>query len=109
MLDKSLLKVSYILGMVFGILECITFIAAIIGIPTIILALQMNKYSEKKIEEINKDKDTFLVLSIIYALISPICGILSLLFYIGLERENLEKMHTKKWFCVHFCLCKLNV
>jgi hypothetical protein len=92
MLDKSLLKVSYILGIAFGAIETITIVGALVGIPTIIIALQMKKYYEMSNEEINKKKDTFLLLSVILALISPLCGILALIFYIGLERENEKKI-----------------
>ncbi len=93
MLDKSLLRVSYLLGMIFGILETITIIGAVVGIPTILLALQMKKYSEMSDAELNKNKDMFLLWSIILALISPICGVLALIYYIGLERENEKKLN----------------
>ena len=45
--DKILLKVSYILGFISGIIECLTVVGAILGIPTIIISLQLKKYYEK--------------------------------------------------------------
>ena len=42
--------------------------------------------------EIEKNKEKLFYVSLIYAIISPISGVLALIYYIGLERENEKKL-----------------
>ncbi len=92
MKNNSLLKVASIIGLFVGILETISIIGAIVGIPTIVISWYIRKVSLMKDSEIEKNKEKLFYVSIIYAIISPISGILALLFYIGLERENEKKL-----------------
>lgn len=92
MKNNSLLKIAAIIGLFVGILETISIIGAIVGIPTIVISWYIRKVSLMKDSEIEKNKEKLFYVSIIYAIISPISGILALLFYIGLERENEKKL-----------------
>ncbi len=92
MKNNSLLKVASIIGLFVGILETISIIGAFIGIPTIVISWYIRKVSLMKDSEIEKNKEKLFYVSIIYAIISPISGILALLFYIGLERNNEKKL-----------------
>lgn len=91
--NKILLKVSYILGLICGIIETITLVGAILGIPTIIISLYIRKIYLMSNAEIEKNKETLFYVSLVYALVSPISGIMSIIFYILLERKNLEKIN----------------
>ncbi len=92
MKNNSLLKVASIIGLFVGILETISIIGALVGIPTIVISWYIRKVSLMKDSEIEKNKEKLFYVSIIYAIISPISGILALLFYIGLERNNEKKL-----------------
>ena len=96
--NKKLLKASYIIGIISGIIEICTLFLMLFGIISIIIAVYMNKLSEMKDNEIDKEKEKIFYVSILYAISSPIAGILSLIFYIDLERkteEKIKKAHTK--------------
>ena len=45
-MDKSLLKISGIIAIVFGILACLTLVGAIVGVPLIIGGAKMKEYAE---------------------------------------------------------------
>ena len=91
MKNNTLLKVSYIVGLFVGILETISIMGALVGIPTIIISFYIRKISLMTNSEIEKNKEKLFYVSLIYAIISPISGILALIYYIGIERENEKK------------------
>jgi hypothetical protein len=92
MKNNTLLKVSYIVGLFVGILETISIMGALVGIPTIIISFYIRKISLMTNSEIEKNKEKLFYVSLIYAIISPISGVLALIYYIGLERENEKKL-----------------
>ena len=91
MKNNTLLKVSYIVGLFVGILETISIMGALVGIPTIIISFYIRKISLMTNSEIEKNKEKLFYVSLIYAIISPISGVLALIYYIGIERENEKK------------------
>ena len=95
MKNKTLLKVASILGLFLGLLETITIVGAIVGIPTIIISWYIRNVYLMSDNEIEKNKEKLFYISIVYAIISPISGILALIYYIGVERENEQKLKNK--------------
>ena len=61
MKDKSLLNIAGIIALVLGIIECITIVGAIVGVPSIIGGIKVRELSNLSDEEIAKSKDTLLV------------------------------------------------
>ena len=57
MKNNSLLKVASIIGLFVGILETISIIGAIVGIPTIVISWYIRKVSLMKDSEIEKNKE----------------------------------------------------
>ena len=97
--NKKILKVAYILGILFGIIEICTVFLMLFGVISIILSIYIKNVSNKKDSEIEKEKEKLFYLSILYAISSPISGIMALIFYIKLEKYNEKKIikgHTKK-------------
>ncbi len=97
--NRNILKVSYIIGYIFGIFACLTIFGALIGIPGILISVYIQKFYNMKDNEIEKNKERLFYLSILFALVSPISGVLALVYYIQLERYNintLNKKHTNK-------------
>ena len=45
-MDKSLLKISGIIAIVFGVLACLTLVGAIVGVPLIIGGAKMKEYAD---------------------------------------------------------------
>ena len=97
--NKSLLKVSYITGYIIGVLECCTVFGIFIGLPVIFISNYVRKIYNLKNDLNDKEKEKFFYVSIIYAFLAPLSGILALIYYIALENNNLKmlkKEHTKK-------------
>ena len=97
--SKKILKVAYVLGILFGIIEICTVVLMLFGIISIILSIYIKNVSNMKDSEIEKNKEKLFYLSILYAISSPISGIMALIFYINLERNNekrIIKEHKKK-------------
>ena len=87
MKDKSLLKAAGIIGIVFGVLSCLTVIGLIWGIPMIIGGFKLNGYSDLSDEEIINYKNSILGWSIFFVIFSLIAGILGLIYYFGLTGD----------------------
>lgn len=81
-MDKSLLKISGIIAIVLGILECLTLVGAIVGVPVIIGGAKMKEYADYTDEQIIASKDKILVWTIVFLFFCQISGILLLIFYI---------------------------
>ncbi len=81
-MDKSLLKISGIIAIVFGILACLTLVGAIVGVPLIIGGAKMKEYADYTDEQIVANKDKILIWTIVFLLFCQISGILLLIFYI---------------------------
>lgn len=81
-MDKSLLKISGIIAIVLGVLECLTLIGAIVGVPVIIGGAKMKEYADYTDEQIIANKDKILVWTIVFLFFCQISGILLLIFYI---------------------------
>ena len=97
--SKKILKVAYVLGIIFGIIEICTVVLMLFGIISIILSIYIKNVSNMKDSEIEKNKEKLFYLSILYAISSPVSGIMALIFYINLERNNekrIIKEHKKK-------------
>ena len=97
--NKQLLKIAYIVGIISGVIEIGTIFLMLFGIITIIISFYIKKVYEMNNNDIEKNKQKLFYISIIYSLVSPISGIIALLFYIDLERKNekrLKKEHTNK-------------
>lgn len=88
MKDKSLLKVAGIIALVSGILECCTIFGAIVGIPSIIGGNKLRSLAEMPENQIKSQKDTLLAWGVVMILLCTISGVLSLIYYYGLESEN---------------------
>lgn len=81
-MDKSLLKISGIIAIVFGILACLTLVGAIVGVPLIIGGAKMKEYADYTDEQIIANKDKILIWTIAFLFFCQISGILLLIFYI---------------------------
>jgi hypothetical protein len=81
-MDKSLLKISGIIAIVFGILACLTLVGAIVGVPLIIGGAKMKEYVDYTDEQIIANKDKILIWTIVFLFFCQISGILLLIFYI---------------------------
>lgn len=81
-MDKSLLKISGIIAIVFGILACLTLVGAIVGVPLIIGGAKMKEYAGYTDEQIIANKDKILIWTIVFLFFCQISGILLLIFYI---------------------------
>ena len=81
-MDKSLLKISGIIAIVLGVLECLTLVGAIVGVPVIIGGAKMKEYADYTDEQIIANKDKILVWTIVFLFFCQISGILLLIFYI---------------------------
>lgn len=81
-MDKSLLKISGIIAIVFGILACLTLVGAIVGVPLIIGGAKMKEYADYTDEQIVANKDKILIWIIVFLFFCQISGILLLIFYI---------------------------
>lgn len=91
MTDKALLKAAGIIGIVLGIICCLTIIGIIFGIPMIIGGYTFYNYSNMEESEIINNKSTILGWSIFFLIFSLISGILGLVYYFSLnkyERQN---------------------
>lgn len=82
-MDKSLLKISGIIAIVFGILACLTLVGAIVGVPLIIGGAKMKEYADYTDEQIVANKDKILIWTIVFLFFCQISGILLLIFYIN--------------------------
>lgn len=81
-MDKSLLKISGIIAIVFGILACLTLVGAIVGVPLIIGGAKVKEYADYTDEQIIANKDKILIWTIVFLFFCQISGILLLIFYI---------------------------
>lgn len=81
-MDKSLLKISGIIAIVFGILACLTLVGAIVGVSLIIGGAKMKEYADYTDEQIIANKDKILIWTIVFLFFCQISGILLLIFYI---------------------------
>lgn len=81
-MDKSLLKISGIIAIVFGVLACLTLVGAIVGVPLIIGGAKMKEYADYTDEQIIANKDKILIWTIVLLFFCQISGILLLIFYI---------------------------
>lgn len=81
-MDKSLLKISGIIAIIFGILACLTLVGAIVGVPLIIGGAKMKEYAGYTDEQIIANKDKILIWTIVFLFFCQISGILLLIFYI---------------------------
>lgn len=81
-MDKSLLKISGIIAIVFGILACLTLVGAIVGVPLIIGGAKMKEYADYTDDQIIANKDKILIWTIVFLFFCQISGILLLIFYI---------------------------
>lgn len=81
-MDKSLLKISGIIAIVFGVLACLTLVGAIVGVPLIIGGAKMKEYADYTDEQIMANKDKILIWTIVFLFFCQISGILLLIFYI---------------------------
>ncbi|MCI5879209.1 MAG: DUF5362 domain-containing protein [Bacillales bacterium] len=81
-MDKSLLKISGIIAIVFGVLACLTLAGAIVGVPLIIGGAKMKEYADYTDEQIIANKDKILIWTIVFLFFCQISGILLLIFYI---------------------------
>jgi len=88
MKDKNLLNVSGIVAIVIGILACLTIVGAIVGIPVIIGGIKFRDLSQLSDDEIAKNKDTILIWSIVFLFLCTVSGVLSLIYYVGMENPT---------------------
>ena len=84
-MDKTILKISGIVAIVFGIILSVTIIGLIAGVPMIIGGMKFNELSKSTEEEICKNKDTILIWSIVFLFICQLSGILGLIFYFSMS------------------------
>ena len=109
MTDKALLKAAGIIGIVLGIICCLTIIGIIFGIPMIIGGYTFYNYSNMEESEIINNKSTILGWSIFFLIFSLISGILGLVYYCSLNKyekqiqtsyldeiERLKKLYDEK-------------
>ena len=90
-MDKSVLKIAGIIAIVVGILASLTLIGAIIGIPMIIGGYKIKDISTLPEEEIEKQKDTILIWTIVFLFICQLSGILCLVYYLS-QIQHMEEV-----------------
>ena len=73
-MNRTLLKVAGVISFVIGILCCITIVGAIVGVPLIIGGSKFNDYSKMNDEEIEANKDSILIWTIVFLFINQISG-----------------------------------
>lgn len=93
--DKILLKAAGIIGIIFGILSCLTIIGLLWGIPMIIGGYKFNEYSNMNDNEIINYKNSIFGWSIFFIIFSLIPGILGLIYYLGITNDGVS--FTKKY------------
>lgn len=76
--NYAFLLVSGILGMITGIVACITILGAIIGIPLIIGASKFLAWAKLSDEELYAEKDQLMVWAIVFAILMFPVGALAL-------------------------------
>lgn len=94
MTDKALLKAAGIIGIVLGIICCLTIIGIIFGIPMIIGGYTFYNYSNMEESEIINNKSTILGWSIFFLIFSLISGILGLVYYFSLNKYEKQNQMT---------------
>ena len=95
-MDKSVLKIAGIIAIVVGILASLTLIGAIIGIPMIIGGYKIKDISTLPEEEIEKQKDTILIWTIVFLFICQLSGILCLVYYLSMGNYSSSKSSNSK-------------
>ena len=89
MKDKKLLEIGGIIALVIGIMACLTIVGAVIGIPVIIGGIKFRELSTLSDEDLENNKETILVWSIVFIFLCTVSGVLGLLYYVGMENPNL--------------------
>ena len=89
-MNKELLRISGIIGLILGILYSTTIIGLIMGIPCIIGSIKMLDYNLKTDKEIIEKKDIIFIWAITFLLLSTISGILLLIFYMQIKDMKIE-------------------
>ncbi len=87
-MDKTILKVAGIFAIVLGVLCCITIIGLIVGVPIIIGGMKFNDLSKLSDAEIEANKETILIWSIVFLFLCQLSGILGLVYYIFLNNDS---------------------
>jgi phosphate/sulfate permease len=95
-MNRTLLRVSGIISIIIGILCCLTIIGAIVGVPLIIGGSKFNDYSKMNDEEIEANKDSILIWTIVFLFINQISGVISLVAYILYEASNSNYVKNKR-------------
>lgn len=91
--NKALIKVAGILGIIFGLLTALAIlklnvISLIIGLAMIACGFKLNDLSNQTDQQIKKQKDTILFLGIFFIIFSLIPGILTIIYYIGINKNE---------------------
>lgn len=81
------LKISGVLGVVFGIIYCITIVGIIVGVPLIIGATKFFSLAKQTDEELQNQKDTVLVWGIVFTIIIFPLGALALIPSFNLDGQ----------------------
>ncbi len=89
-MNKNLIKASYILGFIFGAIECCTIILLIPGIVSIVGALQIKNIYEMNEKKILDNMDKLFIWGIVLSFLCLPCGVLLLIFYIIEQRKILK-------------------
>lgn len=87
-MDKTILKVAGIIAIVLGVICCITIIGLIVGVPIIIGGMKFNDLSKLSDAEIEANKETILIWSIVFLFLCQLSGILGLVYYISLNNDS---------------------
>jgi len=85
--NSSWFMASKIIGLVFGILFCITIIGAIAGVPLIIGALFFGKCQNMTNEDVLANRNTIMVWGIIFTIIMFPLGAIALVPMFNLEGQ----------------------
>lgn len=87
-MDKVLLKAAGIVAIIVGIFSCITIIGLLWGIPLIIGGNKFLKFAVMDDEELLLYRDSILGWSIFFFFFTVVAGIIGLIYYIGMVKEN---------------------
>ncbi|MBQ6284884.1 MAG: hypothetical protein IJK67_01040 [Bacilli bacterium] len=95
-MNRTLLKVAGIISIIIGVICSLTIIGLIVGIPLIIGGVKFNDYSNMSDEEIEKNKDSILIWTIVFLFINQISGVIALIAYLLYEANNTSYVKSYK-------------
>lgn len=87
-MNKSLLNIAGLIAFIVGILMCCTIFGAIVGVPLIIGGNKFREYSVMSDYELEVNKDSILIWSVVFLFLCQVSGVLGLVYYVTNEYQR---------------------